>query len=243
MAANTPCRGADQLQTSWFKYACLPCYESSIRLVFTHSTVLNQHTNVRSIPLGSRVTNVSVPPLNMTPRSPTQQHQRSTTISRRLRYRADQNLSAQPPVIPRSRNVRPRRAATLPEPHHDLSYPRHQPSQQHLANWQHEDLVRGTQTSDNSRSLRISALHRPVNLPLAPNLDFTPHDSPHDSSPSLVPTEPQTPQGYQHTPYSAPDFLAVQLPVVSSSISFEVPLSTPDSQQPHSPFLELQDMR
>jgi hypothetical protein len=243
MAASTPCRGADQLQTSWFKYACLPCNESSIRLVFTHITVLIQHTNVRSIPLGSPVTNVSVPPLNMTPRSPAQQHQRSTTISRRLRYRADQNLSTQPPVIPRSRNVRPRRATTLPEPHHDLLHSRHQPSQQHLVDWQHEDLVRDTQTSSNSRSLRISALHRPVNLPLAPNLDFTPHDSPQDSSPSLVPTEPPTPQSYQLTPYSPSDLLAVQNSVVPSSLNFEVPLPDPDPQQPHSPFVELQDMR
>src|SRR5690349_17030035 len=48
----------------------------------------------------------------MTPRSP-KQHPKTTTISRRLRNRADQNISAQPPEL---RSTRPRRASTQSAP-------------------------------------------------------------------------------------------------------------------------------
>ncbi|KAF2814053.1 uncharacterized protein BDZ99DRAFT_516674 [Mytilinidion resinicola] len=76
----------------------------------------------------------------MTPRSP--KSNKSTTISRRLRSRASQHLSIQPPELPQIRNLRSRRAATAaassrnppagqlsaisvtsrPEPHHEAAW-------------------------------------------------------------------------------------------------------------------------
>jgi len=175
----------------------------------------------------------------MTPRSPNQQHPKTTTISRRLRNRAVQNLSAQPPPIPRLRSVRPRRAATLPTSRHEPSHFQPLESHQPSTLWETEELAEDLQHSLTSNPARI-VKHQPVD---ALTLDFGPYDSAQSSRIEVVSaTEPHTAQEYGHHQASASETSPLPLPSVSGSNVFELPLST-DPQQPHNPFIDLQDMR
>ncbi|KAF1938064.1 hypothetical protein EJ02DRAFT_37812 [Clathrospora elynae] len=171
----------------------------------------------------------------MTNRSLQQHQPKTTTISRRLRDRADQNLSVQPPEIPQIRSVRPRRAATLPTPHYNpIEYPTpesHPPSLVCDTSQVLEDFPR----SNTSNSTHFEE-ERPHDLPLAQNLEFRPHESPQRSISRLV---HQTSRSQQTQPTSRLEFL---LPSVSGSHDFESQLSA-DPEQPHDTFFELRDMR
>jgi hypothetical protein len=179
----------------------------------------------------------------MTPRSPNQQHQKSTTISRRLRQRAEQNLSVQPPEIPRLRNVRPRRATTLTEPHHEPLQSRHQYPQQHLVDWQKEELDVAFQISATAEVHQRITPRQSVEHLHAQSLDINSHTSPQPPSAAFVPTEQKIARDHQHAHHPAPTFPPSPLPSVTGSLDFEVPLSITDPSQSQNPFLDLQDMR
>jgi hypothetical protein len=177
----------------------------------------------------------------MTPRSSHTQHHKTTTILRRLRNRADQDISIQPPEIPRLRSVRPRRAATLPEPHPEaLDSPR-QKSLQHFQTWDTGDLAEEPQISGLSDSVK-SSTHQPVHI-LAQRVETNPHVSLRGSIPGLVATELQVSPEYQQLHYSTPGYSLSLLPSACGAPDFEVPLSTTDSRQLHDPYINLQDMR
>jgi hypothetical protein len=176
----------------------------------------------------------------MTSRSPGQ-HSQSTTVSRRLRYPVDQNLSVRPPEVPRLRNVRPHRAATLLEPRHDQLDPERQVPYQLPVNSSDEDFTVDPQPSSASQLVNVGALSEQVTQYLARNLEFSPH-----SSPQGFATLTAVPQGVEDIPlppYFASGFPPSPLPSVTGSLDFEVPLPGTDLQQSHTPFLDLQDMR
>jgi hypothetical protein len=178
----------------------------------------------------------------MTPRSTKQQHPKTTTISRRLRYRADQLLSNQSSEIPQLRSVRPRRAATLPEPRHDPLDSQRQNLPQNLVAWETADFIEGPQSSRRI-SHSASVIEQSVDQLLAQTLDFSPHSSPQGSCSALVSTEPRTIRDYQQAQYPQPGLPPSPLPSVSSNFDFEAPLPSTDPQQSHHPFIDLQDMR
>lgn len=159
----------------------------------------------------------------MTPRSP-KQHPKTTTISRRLRSRAQQNLSVQPPEPLQLRSVRPRRAATLPEPHLDTLqlHPRFSPT-------------RGLQASGASHALETSQQQQ--------DILHSPHTSPQVSNSGPVTTAHSTISNFRISPLSAFEFPPSPLLSVSSSLDFEVSLSSTDHQQPQNPLIDYQDMR
>lgn len=159
----------------------------------------------------------------MTPRSP-KQHHKSTTISRRLRLRAQQNLSVQPPESLQLRSVRPRRAATLPEPHLDTLQIHHQLGP-----------IRELHLRDNSHSLETSQRQQ--------GLLHSPHTSPQGSSPGPTVTEQLTAQNFRLSPFSVFEYPPSPLPSVSGSLDFEASLPSTNHQQPHNPLINFQDMR
>ncbi|KAH7393876.1 hypothetical protein DE146DRAFT_110733 [Phaeosphaeria sp. MPI-PUGE-AT-0046c] len=159
----------------------------------------------------------------MTPRS-TKQHHKSTTISRRIRSRAQQNLSVQPPETVQLRSVRPRRAATLPEPHLDTLQVRHQFLQQQLGG----SISGNPNSSETSRRLQGFA-HSPQNSPQGP-------------SPGPTATEYPTTQNFQLSPLTAFEPSPSPLPSVSDSLDFGVSLSSADPQHPHNTLVDFQDM-
>jgi hypothetical protein len=176
----------------------------------------------------------------MTSRSP-RQHSQSTTISRRLRYRADQNLSVQPPEIRRLRNVRPRRAATLLEPRHDQLDPERQVPHQLLVNSSEDEFIIDPRPSSTLQLVNSGDLSQSVDQYLERNLEFSPH-----SSPEGFATLRAVPQPVPDIPLpsnSVSGFPPSPLPSVSGSHDFEVPLSGTNFQQSHASFPNLQDMR
>lgn len=169
----------------------------------------------------------------MTPRSPTQQPQpKTTTISRRLRNRADQQLSVQPPELPQLRGLRSRRAATLPSNRRtSTSYP---VQEAYLNTWNanlHNTLQR------NNTSHPADLAHS--NLLLQEALDIATY-SPRDASTALVSLQPSEPDDYQIRPNSSADLLPSPLPSLSGS---HTATEFDYSESPHDPSLELQDMR
>lgn len=176
----------------------------------------------------------------MTSRSPSQ-HSKTTTISRRLRYRTDQNLSVQPTEIPRLRNVRPRRATTLPEPRHDLLATQHQVPHQLLVDLVDENFVIDSQASGTSQPVNIGALSQPEDQVLERNLDFSSHNSPQGSA--TLTAGPQTTRDFPRPHYLTAGFPPSSLPSVSGSLDFEVPLPATDIQQSHNTSVDLQEMR
>ena len=178
----------------------------------------------------------------MTPWSPNQSYPKTTTISRRLRTRTDQDLSVQPPEITHLRRVRPHRVATFPTLRHHSSHFR--PSQPHQPplTWNTEGLEASHQAGDSSIPSSIVP-PQPAESPIAQALGFDPYDSAQNPRIDLVSaTESHaTPEYERHQP-SVSETPASPLPVVSGSLDFEPPLST-DSQQLHNPFINLQDMR
>lgn len=159
----------------------------------------------------------------MTPRSP-KQHHKTTTISRRLRSRAQQNLSVQPPESLQLRSVRPRRAATLPEPHLDTLQLHHQFGPN-----------RGLLARGSSNSLQTSQRQQ--------EFVHSPNTSPQGSSPGPPIVELPTVHNFQVSPFSAFDYPPSPLPSVSGSLDFEVSLSSTNPQHPHNPLVDFQNMR
>jgi hypothetical protein len=204
---------------------------------------LNSGHKRTSTPLGFPIQpNVPVPCLNMTPRSPHRPHPKTTTISRRLRNRADQTLYIQPPEIPRLRSVRPRRAATLPQPHHEPLESRRQQSQKRFEDWDTEDLGVESQISRTSNCVEVGAHHQSVNI-LAQRLETSPHVPLQSSIQGLVSTEPRVVTEYQQLQYPTPEFPPSPHPSVSGSLDFGVPFSATDPRQSQNPYIDLQDMR
>lgn len=173
----------------------------------------------------------------MTSRSPAKQHPKTTTISRRLRSRADQNISNQPPELTRLRNVRPRRAATSPQPHSQSLDSQRQDLLQPLQN---NTLARNPGITGQAQGVDAGEHIDPVNV-LGRPVDLRSYTSPASSTISSTQTQ-SSPDLHRPTPYSA-EFLPSSLPFVLGSLGFESSSSTVDPRQPHSPYFELQDMR
>ena len=170
----------------------------------------------------------------MTPRSPTQlPHPKTTTISRRLRNRADQHLSVQPPEPSQLRGLRSRRAATLPSNRRtSTSYP---VQEAYLNSWHaHPD---GTlQRSSTSHPAHLAD----SNLLLQNALDIATYHSPRDAHTAPVSIHPGAPATYQVQPSSPADLLLSPLPSLSGS---HTATEFDYSESPHDSSLELQDMR
>jgi hypothetical protein len=176
----------------------------------------------------------------MTSRSPTQQYPKTTTISRRLRYRADQGFSVQPPEIPRLRNVRPRRAATLPEPHYKPLDSHRQGSDQLLEGLRHEDLASNLQISCTLKPAEIDAQAQPVDS-LGQTLDLRPYNSPPGSA--IVTNQTRSLSDLAQSHYLVSDFPPSPLPSVSGSLEFDLSSSYTNHQQSHNSYIDPQDMR
>ncbi|KAF1920637.1 hypothetical protein BDU57DRAFT_437545 [Ampelomyces quisqualis] len=178
----------------------------------------------------------------MTLRSPDQQHQKITTISRRLRQPADQIVSAQPLEIPRLRSFRPRRATTLPAPHREPLQSRLRFSQDHLVDSQKDYFDGGLKRNTVSDFHQRTTLHKSVDNLYAPTLDVSSHTAPQPTSAAFVSIEQKTARDYQHVRHLAPTFPPPPLLSVTGSLDFEIPLSITDSSQSQNPFLTLRDM-
>ncbi|KAF1966775.1 hypothetical protein BU23DRAFT_485554 [Bimuria novae-zelandiae CBS 107.79] len=168
----------------------------------------------------------------MTPRSPTKQPQpKTTTISRRLRNRAEQHLSVQPPELPQLRDLRARRAATLPSNRHtSAAFPA---LEAHLHDW-NADL----HNYPRSNTSHPAELGHP-SLLLQEALDIANYHSPRDASSAVVSIPSDAPESYQVQPNSPADLLPSPLPSLSGShtaTEFDYPEPHHDSS------LDLQDM-
>lgn len=173
----------------------------------------------------------------MTHRSPKHHQPKTTTISRRIRDRVDQNLSVQPPEIPQIRAVRARRAATLPTPRHNpIDYQTSDSHPPSLA-WDTPHNIEGLLHSSTSQipDPAEGQFSHPL---LAQSFDTSPRQSSRGST-SIT---QQTSRDHQVQPTLAPTFLPSPLPSVSGSQDFELQFSA-DPGQSHNSFLELQDMR
>lgn len=180
----------------------------------------------------------------MTQRSTKPYQPKTTTISRRLRDRAEQNqnLSVQPPEIPLIRGARSRRAATLPTPRHnpiDYQTPgSHPPS---LA-WNTSHILEGIRPSYSSQPTS-SELRLFRDLVPSQTTHFPPHESPQGSESEFVSTINHQSSHSHHIPASQTiEFLPSPLPSTSSSHAFEFQ-SQAGFEQPNDSFIELQDMR
>jgi hypothetical protein len=158
---------------------------------------------------------------------------KTTTISRRLRDRADQNLSIQPPVIPQIRSIRSRRAATLPTPRHIPDY--HTPgSHPPLLAWDTSNVLEDIPRSNTPHPTNPKQ-NRSHDLLLARNLDLQPHGSPPESKSDIVPFAiHQTSRFDEAQSTQRLGFLPSPLSSASGSHDFELP---------HETLLDLQDMR
>lgn len=178
----------------------------------------------------------------MTPRSPKQQHSKTTTISRRLRNRADQDLSVQPQEISQLRLARPRRAATLPTSRQEPTDFPPINLHQHPFIWETEEAAEDPCQSATSVPSGIVE-HQPEDIILEQNLDFVAYESAQSAHTGLASaTEPHTAQKYGHHHTSGSETSPPPLPPVSESIGFDL-LSSAHSHQPHNSFVDLQDMR
>ena len=177
----------------------------------------------------------------MTPRSPKHQP-KSTTISRRLRIRTDQNLSIQPPESQQLRDLRVRRAATFSSNRRIAASYQDQESQ---PVWDPSQTIEPFPRSNTSHPTG-SDQNPPSGLLLSQPLEFTPYRSPQRSPTELLPlsTRPE-PESYtvQHT--SGPHLLPSPLPSHSghhSATEYELRLSA-EPEHLSNPSVELQDMR
>lgn len=172
----------------------------------------------------------------MTPRSPKQQP-KTTTISRRLRNRADQHLSVQPPELSHLRGLRAQRAATLPSKSLNHAPINYSGPDNHINTWNPNfDVVPRSNTSHPAQPVQVSH----SNLLLQEALDIATYESPRNVS-TKVEREP-----YRLHPSSSPvDLVPSPLPSLSGShtaTEFDLRLSA-DPEPPHHSSLELQDMR
>jgi hypothetical protein len=167
------------------------------------------------------------------------QHLKTTTISRRLRNRADQELSAQPAEISQLRNVHPRRTTTQPALDYDPASYQSPESHQPPLEWEAGTVARHTSHSlftliGAETSTNVLETQHPYLRP-----DYTTQNSPGERN---TVDEPHAP------PYHSPDLVSAsglghsQPPSVSDSHNFELPLAEVH-EQPLTPYIELQDMR
>ncbi|KAF2176400.1 hypothetical protein K469DRAFT_723246 [Zopfia rhizophila CBS 207.26] len=177
----------------------------------------------------------------MTPRSPKQQA-KTSTISRRLRFRADQNLSVQPPELPQLRTLRSRRAATLPSTRRiSVNY---QPEEAHSPLWDPSEILDPFPRGNTSHPTGLE--ENPTSgLLLSQPLEFTPYHSPQCSPTELVPISTQSEsEHYEVPPSSGSDLLPSPLSSLSGShtaAEYELRLST-EAEDPRDHSVELQDM-
>jgi len=178
----------------------------------------------------------------MTDRSPKPHQPKTTTISRRLRDRADQNLSVQPPEIPQIRGARSHRAANLQTPRHnpiDYQTPGSHPLS--LA-WNTSHVLEDI-PPDSSFHLLTSHRDRSPDSSLAQTTYSAHHEPLQDSNPGLA--HSVSPQSLR-TPHSQPSraltFFPSPLTSVSGNHDLELQLPV-DVGQSDDSFLELQDMR
>jgi hypothetical protein len=172
----------------------------------------------------------------MTPRSP-KQHQatlpKTTTISRKLRNRADQNLSIQPPELAHLRGLRTqRRATTLPSVRRTSDNYLPGETQRPTA-WNPNVLDAYTRSTTSHPTALVQNLHSDLSHPLDLH-SYHPHR-----------TSVSTSSGYEVLPSSDSDLLPSPLPSLSGShtaTEFELRLSV-EPEAPHNSSLELQDMR
>lgn len=182
----------------------------------------------------------------MTIRSP-KPHPKTATISRRLRSRADQNLSVQPSELPQLRGLR-----TRPAPTRSVSSQRHisvdyqTDETDTLASIWNPPEVHDTFTRSNTS--HPSGLEEPPSscLLLSQPLALSPFHSPHPSPAGLVPisTQPE-PEHYEVHPPPGSDLIPSPLPSLSSchtAADYDLRLST-EPEQPHDTSVEIQDMR
>jgi hypothetical protein len=188
------------------------------------------------------VTDVALPRLNMTSRSPEHQHTKTATISRRHRYRTDQNFSILPLEIPQLRNARPHRAATLPELRHALLDSQRQDLQEHQAARGTRDLTEDPQFSQILHSASVGE-RQPVYPLLEQILDFSPHSSPHGSYSVPVSTEREASREYQQPQYPASGLPPSPLASVTGSLDLETSLTSTNPQHLQISIVDLQEMR
>lgn len=180
----------------------------------------------------------------MTPRSPKQQqhHPKTSTISRRLRNRADQNLSVQPPELPQLRGLRSRRAATLPTARPTSA--NYQPEETHTPSWD-PDVLDALTRSNTSHPTGF--IHNPqTGLVLSQPLDIQSYHSGRLSPATTAPVSlaPDS-ESYEVQPAIGREVLPSPLPSLSGShtaTEFDLRLSA-EPEPHHDPSLELQDMR
>ena len=184
----------------------------------------------------------------MTPRSPKQQF-KSNTLSRKLRTRAVQNLSIQPPELPHLKGIRPRRAATLPT------------ARRISVNYQPDDLSVNYQNEDPQSSVwdpaeldpftRSNTSHPtgleqnpPADL-LSQSFDFPPYQSPQRSPVQLGDTPHQPEPDFQTKSIADSSLLPSPLSSLSGgpiAVDYQLHLTT-EPKIPHDSSVELQDMR
>jgi hypothetical protein len=176
----------------------------------------------------------------MTSRSQKQQP-KTTTISRRIRNRADQSLSVQPSEL---RALRSHRPATLPL---STSHPSadHQTQEEALSFWGSSDILDPFPRSNTSRP--AATFNDPAsNLLLSEVVNIPPYHSPRQSPADLRTrsAQPECDQ-FETQPSSRSNLLPSSLPSISSArpaVDFELRLSI-DPKHPQDHSVELQDMR
>ncbi|RYN32888.1 hypothetical protein AA0113_g2107 [Alternaria arborescens] len=177
----------------------------------------------------------------MTHRSSKTHQPKTTTISRRLRDRADQNLSVQPPEIPQIRGARSHRAADLPTPRHnsiDYQTPGSHPLP--LA-WNTSHVLEDIPPNYTFHLLESD--HDPSPNPsFAQALDFSHHESLQGSNSELESSVNLRAAHISHDqPTRAPALVSSPVSSISGSNDLELQLSA-DLEQPNRSSLELQDM-
>jgi hypothetical protein len=177
----------------------------------------------------------------MTPRSP-KQHQaplKTTTISRKLRNRADQDISIQPPELAHLRGLRTqRRAVTLPSVRRTSVNCSSGDTQ--TPAWDPNLLDAYTRSTTSHPTGLVQNLHSGL---LSQPLDLATFH-PHRTEPPTL-ASISTGQGYEALPASDSELLPSPLPSLSGShtaTEFDLRLSV-EPEPPHNSSLELQDMR
>jgi hypothetical protein len=166
------------------------------------------------------------------------QHPKTTTISRRLRNRVNQDLSAQPAEISQLRNVHPRRTTAQPALDYDPTSYQSPESHRTSLDWEAATVA---QHSTHSLFTHIGA--------------ETSTDVLETQDPLLRPDYIQNSQGGRNTvdeprapPYHSPNSASPSRPdpsqprSVSDSHNFELSFAEVH-EQPLTPYIELQDMR
>ncbi|KAF2267653.1 hypothetical protein CC78DRAFT_64024 [Lojkania enalia] len=176
----------------------------------------------------------------MTLRSPKQQP-KTITISRRLRNRADQDLSVQPPELHQLRGLRSRRAATSSTTRRiSVNY---DPQQTHTPVWNPTEILDPFPRSNTTHPSGLE--DNPPSSLLSQPLDLSPYHSPQRSPIELLDQVNQPdPNHFKVPPSSNSDLLPSPLSSLSgcnTATNFSLVLS-PEPEHTQDPSVELQDM-